>query len=143
MMHPTKKCPSPPGVPPTSPKERFSMAEGYQTFSRGIAKNRAARRTVLAAAVLRFQRDSHKKKNEKLEYMHANPVVRGLVELPKDWPWSSFSILCKRGSRIGRDRFRQCVVMRSRINSKKRHPRKPKVGGEVESPALQNRGLIG
>ena len=34
---------------------------------------------------------SHKKKKEKLEYMHANPVVRGLVRHPKDWPWSSFS----------------------------------------------------
>ncbi len=34
---------------------------------------------------------SHKKKTEKLEYMHANPVVRGLVKRPKDWPWSSFS----------------------------------------------------
>jgi putative transposase len=27
---------------------------------------------------------------EKLEYMHANPVNRGLVGLPKDWPWSSW-----------------------------------------------------
>ena len=33
---------------------------------------------------------SHEKKKEKLEYMHANPVNRGLVEHPKDWPWSSF-----------------------------------------------------
>jgi len=23
--------------------------------------------------------------------MHANPVIRGLVEHPKDWPWSSWS----------------------------------------------------
>jgi len=38
---------------------------------------------------------SHKKKNEKLEYMHANPVVRGVVEHPKDWPWSSFSFYAK------------------------------------------------
>jgi putative transposase len=22
--------------------------------------------------------------------MHRNPVVRGLVEKPEDWPWSSF-----------------------------------------------------
>jgi REP element-mobilizing transposase RayT len=28
---------------------------------------------------------------EKLNYMHANPVVRELVEHPKDWPWSSWS----------------------------------------------------
>jgi hypothetical protein len=32
---------------------------------------------------------SHKKKLEKLKYMHFNPVKRGLVKDPKDWPWSS------------------------------------------------------
>jgi putative transposase len=31
------------------------------------------------------------KKIEKLHYMHANPVIRGLVKHPKDWPWSSWS----------------------------------------------------
>ena len=34
---------------------------------------------------------SQKKKVEKLRYMHMNPVKRGLVPHPKDWPWSSFS----------------------------------------------------
>jgi putative transposase len=34
---------------------------------------------------------SPKKKLEKLRYMHSNPVKRGLVEDPKDWPWSSYS----------------------------------------------------
>jgi hypothetical protein len=29
------------------------------------------------------------KKTEKLNYMHANPVIRGLVKHPRDWPWSS------------------------------------------------------
>ena len=38
---------------------------------------------------------SHKKKKEKLEYMHANPVVRGLVKHAKDWPWSSFSFYAR------------------------------------------------
>jgi putative transposase len=33
---------------------------------------------------------NHKKRIEKLRYMHRNPVVRGLVEKPEDWPWSSF-----------------------------------------------------
>ena len=28
---------------------------------------------------------------EKLHYMHQNPVVRGLVERPEQWDWSSFS----------------------------------------------------
>jgi len=28
---------------------------------------------------------------EKIEYIHANPVRRGLVENPEDWPWSSYN----------------------------------------------------
>jgi len=35
------------------------------------------------------------KKTEKLNYMHANPVIRGLVKHPKDWPWSSWSFYAK------------------------------------------------
>jgi len=31
------------------------------------------------------------KKTEKLNYMHANPLKRGLVKDPKDWPWSSWA----------------------------------------------------
>ncbi len=34
---------------------------------------------------------SNGKKKEKLNYMHANPLIRGLVTHPKDWPWSSWS----------------------------------------------------
>jgi len=33
---------------------------------------------------------SEQKRAEKLHYMHRNPVVRGLVAKPEDWPWSSF-----------------------------------------------------
>lgn len=33
---------------------------------------------------------SVKKKNEKMNYMHFNPVKRGLVVSPKDWAWSSY-----------------------------------------------------
>ena len=35
------------------------------------------------------------KKREKLEYMHWNPVTRGLVDHPKEWPWSSWSFYAK------------------------------------------------
>jgi putative transposase len=34
---------------------------------------------------------SRKKRREKLEYMHANPVVRELVAHPGAWRWSSWS----------------------------------------------------
>jgi putative transposase len=31
-----------------------------------------------------------RKRIEKLRYMHRNPVARGLVEEPEQWPWSSY-----------------------------------------------------
>jgi len=37
-----------------------------------------------------FNVRSQAKRVEKLRYMHRNPVVRGLVARPEDWPWSSF-----------------------------------------------------
>jgi putative transposase len=34
---------------------------------------------------------TNRKKREKLDYMHRNPLTRGLVNHPNDWPWSSWS----------------------------------------------------
>jgi len=34
---------------------------------------------------------SEKKRREKLDYMHTNPVKRGLVDNPAAWAWSSFA----------------------------------------------------
>ncbi|MGA2727191.1 MAG: hypothetical protein ABSE96_05225 [Terracidiphilus sp.] len=33
---------------------------------------------------------SAEKTTEKLRYIHRNPIVRGLVSRPEDWPWSSY-----------------------------------------------------
>jgi putative transposase len=33
---------------------------------------------------------NEKKRVEKLRYMHRNPVKRGFVQKPQQWPWSSF-----------------------------------------------------
>ena len=33
---------------------------------------------------------TEKKRIEKLRYIHRNPVARGLVASPEQWPWSSF-----------------------------------------------------
>src|SRR6267142_1479591 len=38
---------------------------------------------------------NQKKITEKLDYMHANPVKRGLVEHPGDWMWSSWGRIVK------------------------------------------------
>jgi putative transposase len=40
---------------------------------------------------------TEKRKRERLEYMHGNPVIRGLVSHPQDWPWSSWSNHVKKG----------------------------------------------
>ena len=37
-----------------------------------------------------------KKRREKLDYMHRNPVTRKLVRRPQDWPWSSY-LSCEKG----------------------------------------------
>src|SRR5882724_9656154 len=41
---------------------------------------------------------SAKKRREKLEYMHRNPVVRRLVQDPKDWVWSSYASYARGGT---------------------------------------------
>ena len=48
---------------------------------------------------------SLKKRVEKLHYMHMNPLKRGLVTHPKDWPWSSFLFYSKRGPVLVRAQF--------------------------------------
>ena len=37
-----------------------------------------------------FNVRTEKKTVEKLKYIHRNPVVRGLVERPEEWAWSSY-----------------------------------------------------
>jgi putative transposase len=41
---------------------------------------------------------SAKKRREKLEYTHRNPVTRRLVEDPKNWLWSSYAAYSGRGT---------------------------------------------
>jgi hypothetical protein len=33
---------------------------------------------------------TEKKRVGKIRYIHRNPVTRGLVKRPEDWPWSSY-----------------------------------------------------
>ena len=49
-----------------------------------------ARHRVWQRRFYDFNAWSEKKIQEKLEYMHNNPVERRLVEKPGDWPWSSW-----------------------------------------------------
>jgi hypothetical protein len=47
-------------------------------------------RPLLAKALLRFQRLHRRQAHREAQYMHRNPVTRGLVAKPEDWSWSSF-----------------------------------------------------
>ena len=40
---------------------------------------------------------SERKRIEKLNYMHANPITRKLAAHPKDWPWSSWGFYARTG----------------------------------------------
>ncbi len=42
-----------------------------------------------AARYYDFNVQTSHKRSEKIDYMHQNPVARGLVTQPQDWPWSS------------------------------------------------------
>jgi putative transposase len=50
----------------------------------------AAQRSFWQRRFYDFNVWSRKKRTEKLNYMHMNPVKRGLVENAKLWPWSSY-----------------------------------------------------
>ncbi len=50
---------------------------------------------------------------EKLRYMHRNPVTRGLVEKPEQWPWSSF--LDYLHGQTGKVRVNDTDLMKMRI----------------------------
>ena len=51
---------------------------------------RSRQRPFWQAHYYDFNASSHTKFIEKLRYIHRNPVKRGLVTQPEDWPWSSF-----------------------------------------------------
>jgi putative transposase len=62
-----------------------------------VLKQRVSRRLKIKGELRFWQRRYYDfnvwnaaKTVEKLRYMHRNPVRRGLVEKPEDWPWSSF-----------------------------------------------------
>ncbi|HTS11807.1 MAG TPA: transposase [Candidatus Limnocylindrales bacterium] len=59
-----------------------------QRVSRAV---RDGPRSFWQARFYDFNVCTRKKRIEKLHYMHANPVKRGLVTDPKLWPWSSYS----------------------------------------------------
>ena len=74
-----------------------------QSFSRRVLKSVRKRRVAAQQELFEigsehvWQRRFYdftvwtaRKRIEKLRYMHRNPVTRGLVQEPEQWPWSSY-----------------------------------------------------
>lgn len=76
-----------------SPRRRFSAAQ--RSFQFASPSERLPQ--FWQKRFYDFNVWSRKKKIEKLAYMHANPVKRGLVDDPKHWPWSSYAFYQSRG----------------------------------------------
>ena len=64
------------------------LAVGLQALKISVSK-RAEERPFWQARYYDFNVFTRSKLVEKLDYMHWNPVKRGLVEKPEDWRWSS------------------------------------------------------
>jgi len=72
--------------------ERGHLAQVLQSLKQSVARTLALRATdsFWQARCYDFNVWSERKFVEKLRYIHRNPVTRGLVDQPEDWPWSSF-----------------------------------------------------
>ena len=57
---------------------------------RNLFEDEPAHRAFWQARFYDFNVFTSKKRVEKLRYMHRNPVKRGLVKSPEQWPWSSY-----------------------------------------------------
>jgi putative transposase len=64
------------------------LGVALQALKISVSK-RAEERPFWQARYYDFNIFSISKRLEKLDYIHWNPVKRGLVEKPEDWPWSS------------------------------------------------------
>jgi len=71
---------------------RRTFAQMLQSLKQSIARQFALRapEPFWQGRYYDFNVFSERKFVEKLRYIHRNPVTRGLVARPEDWPWSSF-----------------------------------------------------
>ncbi|MDR3739490.1 MAG: transposase [Terracidiphilus sp.] len=66
-----------------------SVADAIHSLKLSVTMRRAER-PFWQERYYDFNVHNDAKRMEKLHYMHQNPVVRGLVQRPEEWQWSSF-----------------------------------------------------
>jgi putative transposase len=72
-----------------SEPRRGKLATAIQALKISVSR-RSPQQPFWQARYYDFNVHSEEKHAEKLRYIHRNPVKRGLVSRPEDWPWSSF-----------------------------------------------------
>jgi putative transposase len=116
-----------------SEPERARLAVALQALKQSVARRLIAGRLHFwQARYYDFNVHTGKKRIEKLRYMHRNPVKRGLVEKPEEWPWSSFrhyatgveGVVEIESEWTGRKRERMGAPLRVKV-SELPHPSKP------------------
>jgi putative transposase len=66
---------------------------------------------------------TEKKREEKINYMHNNPVKRGLVHHPGEWPWSSWRFYYRGDvSLLAMDRYAACLPQEPQASEGLRQP---------------------
>lgn len=72
--------------------KRSSLAVALQMWKQESSQllKRADEKQFWQRRYYDFNVRTEKKTVEKLKYIHRNPVVRGLVERPEEWAWSSY-----------------------------------------------------
>ena len=74
-----------------SEPERATLARAIQALKQSVSQKLKARDgRFWQTRYYDFNVFTAAKRIEKLKYIHRNPVHRGLVEHPEDWPWSSY-----------------------------------------------------
>jgi putative transposase len=66
-----------------------TLAQAVQALKLSVARRRTER-PFWQTRYYDFNVHSIEKVSEKIGYAHRNPVARGLVSSPEDWPWSSY-----------------------------------------------------
>jgi len=72
-----------------SEPKQGTLARAIQALKTSVSKQ-SKQRPFWLPRYYDFNVYANPKRIEKLRYLHRNPVTRGLVAKPEDWPWSSF-----------------------------------------------------
>ena len=74
-----------------SEPERTTLATALQALKQSVAQKLIGHQgRFWQTRYYDFNVCSSEKRVEKLKYIHRNPVRRGLVGRPEDWPWGSY-----------------------------------------------------